>query len=187
MSLESTLGNLKKIGALTPHTAPVGEIKQHIDRAANLIGDAQKIQNTLDTRFAISYDAGHALLMAAVKMNGYRPTNQHGHRQILYQILDELLPGAANAKRALSAAHNARNKAEYDGDDLDPTQGMVDNLISAVVSVKEEVEFNFKKFIAKESSKVGTVVAQNTGIDQKSLRHATPTGKPRTKPPPLGH
>ena len=54
MSLESTLGNLKKIGALTPHTAPVGEIKQHVDRAANLIGDAQKIQNTLDTRFAIS-------------------------------------------------------------------------------------------------------------------------------------
>ena len=56
MSLESTLGNLKKIGALTPYTAPVGEIKQHVDRAANLIGDAQKIQNTLDTRFAISYD-----------------------------------------------------------------------------------------------------------------------------------
>ena len=97
------------------------------------------------------------------------------------------MPGAANAKRALSAAHNARNKAEYDGDDLDPTQGMVDNLISAVVSVKEEVEFNFKKFIAKESSKVRTVVAQDTGIDQKSLRDATPTGKPRTKPPPLGH
>jgi hypothetical protein len=45
ISLESTLGNLKKIGALTPHTAPVGEIKQHVNKAFRNLGwsDLQKM------------------------------------------------------------------------------------------------------------------------------------------------
>ncbi|WP_288381179.1 hypothetical protein [uncultured Massilia sp.] len=86
-------------------------------------------------------------------MAGYRTSSDRGHRALLYGILDVLLPGASGAKATLSAAHNARNKSDYEGDIVDPTEGMIDDLVDAVKSVKEEVDFNDKKFKGAHDSK----------------------------------
>jgi len=84
--------------------------------------------------------------MAAIKMHGYRPTGEKGHRYILYELLDALLPAAAGAKAVLSQAHKLRNRSEYDGDPIDVTQGLVEDLVSAAANVQEEVALMFKSF-----------------------------------------
>jgi len=62
-----------------------------------------------------AYGASHALLTAALKMRGYRPTGSRGHRQTLFGLASQLLPGAAAAQAVLADANHKRNKAEYDG------------------------------------------------------------------------
>ena len=105
---------------------------------------ARREGNSLEGRFENGNSAGHSLLMAALKMKGYRPSGEKGHRSILYHLLDDLLPAAASAKGTLSRVHNLRNRSEYDGDDIDITQGLVEDLIEAVENVQEEVLFAFK-------------------------------------------
>ena len=79
-------------------------------------------------------------------LNTIRPTGEKGHRYILYELLDSLLPAAAGAKAVLAQAHKLRNRSEYDGDPIDVTLGLVDDLVSAVANVREEVLLMFKSF-----------------------------------------
>jgi len=147
MDLTDRLANFVKTGQLFPHTIDAAEIAQHVMKAGNFLTDAQKSTNSLDTRFTVANSAGHQLLTAALKMAGYRTTNEKGHRMILYDLLDGLVPGAAGAKVSLARAHNARNKADYDGDDFDVTEGLVEDVLDGVKNVKEEVDLMLKRLL----------------------------------------
>lgn len=149
MGLRETLANLESTGHLHSHELDLAEVEQHVLVADEHLTDAQRTANSFATRFSIANTAGHALLMAAVKMHGYRPSTGKGHRSVLYQILDQLLPGAASEKETLLRSHNKRNKTEYDGDPADFTQGQVDDLIDAVKSVREEVRYLISAHKAK--------------------------------------
>jgi hypothetical protein len=153
MNLSEQLTNLESKKMLHAHDALPAEIKQHIDKADTFLKDARKKDNAPETRFSMANTAGHMLLMAAIKTKGYRPTSEKDHRAILYQILDTLLPGAAKAQVTLSKAHNLRNRSEYDGDDIEVTQGQLDDTIAAVASVKEEVDLLYKKYKAEHEAK----------------------------------
>ena len=144
MGLTERLAGLLQLGQIKPHTPARIEIQQHLEKAKKLLDDARRAGNSLEGRFENGNSAGHSLLMASLKMKGYRPTGEKGHRSILYHLIDDLLPGAAGAKDTLSRVHNLRNRSEYDGDDIDITQGLVDDLIEAVENVQEEVLFAFK-------------------------------------------
>lgn len=146
MRLSDRLKQMEQSRQLNQHEATLQEVEQHILKATKVLGDARRTQNSLEGRFENAYSASHSLLMAAIKMEGYRPGSEKGHRQILYQLLEHLLPGAAGSKDVLNRAHGLRNRQEYDGDDIDVTQGFVDDLIAAVVNVQQEVHFNFKAF-----------------------------------------
>lgn len=146
MLLSDRLKNLAEAGQLNPHRPALAEIQQHLGKAERVLGDARRPENSLEGRFENANSAGHALLMAALKMKGYRPSSEKGHRAILYQLLDQLVPGAAGAKDTLARVHNLRNRSEYDGDDIDVTQGLVDDLIDAVTDVQEEVAVMFGSF-----------------------------------------
>jgi len=119
VNLTDRLANFERTGQIASHSTDPAEIQQHVLKAGNFLRDAQNTTNSLDTRFTVANSAGHQLLTAALKMKGYRTTTEKGHRMILYDLLDGLVPGAAGAKVSLSRAHNARNKADYDGDDFD--------------------------------------------------------------------
>jgi len=55
--------------------------------------------------------------------------------------------GRVNPHEAvLSQAHKLRNRSEYDGDPIDVTHGLVDDLVSAVANVQEEAMLLFKAF-----------------------------------------
>lgn len=153
MNLNDRLVNLAGTGIISSHAADPVEIGFHIDAAKGYLADAKKKSNTNLTRFIVANAAGFSLLTAALKMAGYRTSSEKGHRALLYDILDALLPGASDAKTTLSRAHNARNKAEYEGDVFDPTDGLIEDLVAAVQNVKEEVDFNYKKFKAQRDAK----------------------------------
>ena len=172
MRLSERLQGLEKIGQVNPHVATVGEIRQHLNDAKDLLTDASKKNNTLRGRFGNANSAAHALLMAAIKMHGYRPTGEKGHRYILYELLDALLPGAGGAKAVLSQAHKLRNRAEYDGDPIDVTQGLVDDLVRAVANVQEEAVIMFKAFEHKNQA------SQEPPAAPQRPRSKTLNGKP---------
>jgi len=146
MRLSERLLALEEIGQVNAHAASVVEIQQHVDDARDLLADASRKSNTLRGRFGNANSAAHTLLMAGIKMHGYRPTGERGHRYILYELLDALLPAATGAKAVLSRAHKLRNRSEYDGDPIDVTQSLVDDLVRAVANVQEEVALMFKAF-----------------------------------------
>jgi hypothetical protein len=146
MRLNEQLENLVTARSLVEHNAPVAEIQQHIALAQEHLRDARNKDNSLATRFLIANSAAHMLLMAAIKMHGYRPMSERGHRAVLYQMVDVLLPGAAGTKETLMRAHNARNKAEYDGAAFDVTSGQVDDIVHAAASLDEEVGHLFRGY-----------------------------------------
>jgi hypothetical protein len=152
MGLGEQLANLSAKGSLVAYAASSLEVRQHIETANSFLVDAKRAENSPATRFSVANGAAHALLTAAIKMHGYRPTLEKGHRVILYQLLDTLLPAAAGAKESLLRAHNGRNKSEYDGEAFDVTNGQVDDLIAAVANVKEEVDLMFRAFQPKHVS-----------------------------------
>lgn len=172
MRLSEQLRGLEKIGQVNPHVATVVEIQQHLNDAKDFLTDAGKKNNTLRGRFGNANSAAHVLLMAAIKMHGYRPTGEKGHRNILYELLDALLPAAAGAKAVLSQAHKLRNRSEYDGDSIDVTHGLVDDLVSAVVNVQEEVVLMFKAFKHKNQT------SQKSPAAPQTQRSRTSDGKP---------
>ncbi len=73
MGLKERLDHLVQSNQMVLHKPDVHEIQQHLLTAENLLADAKKSTNSLETRFNIGNSAGHHLLQAAVKINGYRP------------------------------------------------------------------------------------------------------------------
>ena len=160
MNLNERLANFEKARLLAAHPVDPAEINQHVFKAGNFLKDAQNPANSLETRFSIANSAGHQLLTAALKMKGYRTTNEKGHRKVLYDLLDGLVPGASKAKESLARAHNARNKADYDGDDFDVSEGLVEDVIDGVINVKEEVDYLLKQILKTGMSTAPTVPTQ---------------------------
>ena len=149
MTLTQHLANLSKTGDLTAHDASTAELRQHLDNARDQLADARNASVSMLGRFQAAYDASHALLTAALKMHGYRPTGTRGHRQTLFALAGQLLPGAAAAQAVLADANNKRNKADYDGAPLQVTGASLQALVDAAASLDEEARHVFKTHAKK--------------------------------------
>ncbi|MDA8107712.1 MAG: hypothetical protein M0015_03660 [Betaproteobacteria bacterium] len=66
------------------------------------------------SRFALAYNAGHALALAALRASGYRPSSA-GHRRIVFQALESTCGAPRELWMALDRYHDRRNKTEYEG------------------------------------------------------------------------
>lgn len=129
---------------------------------------------SIESRFVLAYDAAHSYLQMALRMKGYRTTTEKGHRAILFDIVPQLLPGAAGAQETLAHAHVLRNKLEYQGH-VELTQGQIDDMVAQVKSVAEEVEYAFKQFKA---------ASDKAKADEKASASAGPapaSGAPKKK------
>jgi len=149
MTLTQHLANLSKTGDLAVHEASTAELQQHLSNARDQLADARNESVSMLGRFHAAYGASHALLTAAVKMRGYRPTGTRGHRQTLFALADQLMPGAAAAQAVLADANNKRNKAEYDGAPIQVTGALLQSMIGAAASLDEEVRLAFKSWVNK--------------------------------------
>ena len=73
--------------------------------------DAQNVQNALESRFDLAYNAAHAFCLAALRRLGFRAR----HRYIVFQVLPHTLGLGSEIWRVLGKCHNQRNLAEYEG------------------------------------------------------------------------
>lgn len=135
MTLQEHLANLAKTGDLAAHEAGLAELQQHLDNARDHLADARNESVSMLGRFQAAYGASHALLTAAIKMQGYRPSGARGHRQTLFALAGQLLPGAAAAQVVLADANNKRNKADYDGAPIHVTGALLQTMIGAALAL----------------------------------------------------
>jgi hypothetical protein len=80
-------------------------------QAASTLADAQNSELSQESRFALAYNAVHAIALAALRWHGYRPRN----RQVVFQALAHTLQTPPAVWRTLSRNHDARNRFEYEG------------------------------------------------------------------------
>ena len=92
--------------------------------------DAANRALSLESRFDLAYNAAHALCLAALRRQGYRPSQ----RYIVFQVLPHTLGLGPEVWRVLDKCHNTRNLGEYEGL-LDIDEGLVTSLIEAAQQV----------------------------------------------------
>ena len=90
------------------------------------LADAANMDNSLESRFDLAYNAAHALCLAALRWQGYRPTN----RYIVFQVLPHTLNLGPEVWRVLAKCHDIRNLGEYEGD-LNIDERLLVDLIKA--------------------------------------------------------
>lgn len=96
--------------------------------------DAEKQENSLESRFDLAYGAAHALCLAALRHHGYRASK----RYIVFQVLPDTLGLGPEVWRVLSKCHDLRNRTEYEGA-LDVDERLVTDLIGACRKVADKV------------------------------------------------
>ena len=106
------IANLEKIGQLVREPAAQQEFDTLVESGRKRLKDAKNPDNELESRFDLAYNAAHALALAGLRARGYRAKS----RYIVFQVLPQTL-GIADAEwRVLAAAHDRRNKYEYEGE-----------------------------------------------------------------------
>jgi hypothetical protein len=90
---------------------------------------------SLESRFDLAYNAAHALCLAALRYQGFRPK----HRYIVFQVLPHTLSLGPEVWRVLAKCHDLRNLAEYEGD-LDIDERLVNDLLEACRAVAEKID-----------------------------------------------
>ncbi|PCM46317.1 hypothetical protein CPA50_02515 [Marinobacter sp. ANT_B65] len=92
--------------------------------------DAGLATLSLESRFDLSYNAAHALSLAALRHFGYRSDN----RYLVFQCLQHTLDLPPSKWRVLDQAHRKRNLAEYEGNiDVDEA------LVTSLMEITEEI------------------------------------------------
>jgi hypothetical protein len=97
--------------------------------------DASNTVLSLEGRFDLAYNAAHALCLAALRRQGYRPAN----RYIVFQVLPHTLGLGPEVWRVLAKCHEVRNLGEYEGD-LNIDDRLLADLLAAGRAVAAALE-----------------------------------------------
>jgi hypothetical protein len=117
-------------GALAAEAPDASEIAGLLRSGGARLADARNAALSPESRVDLAYNAAHALCLAALRRQGYRPK----HRYIVFQVLPHSLGLGADVWRVLDKAHQIRNLAEYEGHtDVDPR--LLDDLLIACAAV----------------------------------------------------
>lgn len=134
--MPSPLDNLSGAGkALAKEPPDAKEFAGLKSSGLKRLQDAGRVENSLEGRFDLAYNAAHALCLAALRHKGYRAQ----HRYIVFQVLPHTLGLGPEVWKVLSKAHDTRNLGEYQGD-LDITERLVADLIVACQKVVAAVD-----------------------------------------------
>lgn len=137
MNQTSPLENLAGPGkALRKEPPDQKEIDGLIASGNARLQDAEIITLALESRFDLAYNASHALCLAALRRQGYRPGNI---RYIVFQVLQHTLELGPELWRVLAKCHEVRNLGEYEGD-LNINERLVEDLIAATKRVAEALQ-----------------------------------------------
>lgn len=133
MSPPSPLDNLCGPGkALKAEPPDAAELAGLIRTGKARLTDARNTALALESRFDLTYNAAHALCLAALRMKGYRS----GNRYIVFQVLPHTLGLGPEVWRVLDLCHSRRNLGEYEGF-MDIDERLVTDLIAATQRVQD--------------------------------------------------
>ena len=124
MTLEN-LKNLVKIGELNEEPVDKKEFEGLIASASDRLNDVLDGNLSYASRFDLTYNAAHALALAALRYHGYRSDK----RYLVFQCLPHTLEISKSKTKIFSLCHDRRNLAEYQGH-LDIDDQLLEELIS---------------------------------------------------------
>lgn len=132
--MTSALDNLVRIGQLKFEAPAQSEFDGLVRSGLVRLNDARNPALSLESRFDLSYNAAHALSLAALRWHGYRSENRYQ----VFQCLTHTLGIEAAHWRVLDQAHRKRSLAEYEGD-LDVDESLVEALLRVTQVVADRV------------------------------------------------
>jgi len=108
------LANLAASGQLLAEPTSANEMQRFLASARRLLKDASLRQLSAESRFMMAYSAAHTLSLAALRANGYRPSQSRGHRALVFQSLAHTISAQPALWATLNRYHTKRNKSEYE-------------------------------------------------------------------------
>lgn len=129
----SNLENLARVRQLNAEPPDERETASLLSSAEVYLRDARSKDLGSSSRFALAYNASHALALAALRAAGYRPSSA-GHRRIVFQTLDSTANAPQELHVALAQYHDRRNKAEYEGSV--PSEAEAQDLIALTAKLR---------------------------------------------------
>lgn len=109
----AALDNLVRSRLLKAEPPSKTELQRFIRHAERALADASLPKLSASGRFDLSYNAAHAVALAALRANGYRPGDGAGHRAIAFQSLVHTINAPAALASTLNRYHTRRNRSEY--------------------------------------------------------------------------
>lgn len=99
--------NLVRIGKLKVEATTADEVGGLIRSGLARLVDARNESLSIESRFDLSYNAAHALALAALRIAGYRSES----RYLVFQCLQHTVVLSSEQWRVLDQAHRKRNLA----------------------------------------------------------------------------
>ena len=119
MPSDAALENLARIGQLDKVPFSSDLMARMLATARSRLIDAQRSENSAETRFDCAYTAIRAIADAALLAHGYRTsTSKPGHHQTTIQCLSHTLGVSVGVVRVLDALRKQRNLSDYDGESI---------------------------------------------------------------------
>ena len=119
MSSDAALENLARIGQLDKVPFSSDLMARMLATARSRLIDAQRSENSAETRFDCAYTAIRAIADAALLAHGYRTsTSKPRHHQTTIQCLSHTLGVSVGVVRVLDALRKQRNLSDYDGESI---------------------------------------------------------------------
>ncbi|MEO8022155.1 hypothetical protein [Polaromonas sp.] len=114
---EEELNNLARIGQLDQVPFSAALLRKLLANAHTRLQDAQRTDNSTETRFDCAYTAIRAVADAALHAQGWRTsTSKPGHHQTTIACLVHTLGVSPATVRVLDALRKQRNLSDYDGE-----------------------------------------------------------------------
>ena len=117
---EEELNNLARIGMLDKMPFSAALLQKMLATAHTRLQDAQRTDNSMETRFDCAYTAIRAVADAALHAQGWRTsTSKPGHHQTTIGCLVHTLgvsPATVRVLDALRKQRKQRNLSDYDGE-----------------------------------------------------------------------
>ena len=119
MPSDAALENLARIGQLDKVPFSSELMARMLATARSRLIDAQRSENSAETRFDCAYTAIRAIADAALLAHGYRTSaSKPGHHQTTIQCLSHTLGVSVGVVRVLDALRKQRNLSDYDGESI---------------------------------------------------------------------
>jgi hypothetical protein len=136
---------MRERGWIREHQPAKGEIEAHLRSARDLLDAADAKGVKAFPRFTLTYDAAHAVSLAALKLARLRTGDSEGHRVHALNAIELVLPVKKGTAAAFQEANRLRNLATYQGEDIDVQDSLMEALRGGTEEAITELAIRLKK------------------------------------------